>query len=525
MKSGRTWAIVIGLLIVVGLGIGGFLFVRSRQQAAAPKIVFGDVTQITAVSAVETTGSVAPQQSGSASWTTIGLINAVNVKVGDTVKKGTILMMLEPATVPQNVIMAQADLINAQKVLDDLLHPTELSVSNAQKAVADATDALKTARKDLTNVENPASKALYDAVNDAKLALQNAQTTATLNRVSADSTALKTTEDSRNLAYTRLQRAQVAMDDCNKISCGERVQRENELTAAQQAYQTADNNYQAALLKFQNNTVNQADSVAKAQKKYDDAVANLNSALQGPDQNKLAIAKSKVAVAEASLADAQNKLDKLTKGADPKDVAAAQARVLAAEATVASLAVFAPFDGEVVAVNYQVGDTAVTGQPAVTLVNRTKLHLDVAVDESDVSHIRVGNPVTLTFDSLPEVSLKGQVVQVNPLGATVQGLVKYTVRVNVDDTNPQVLIGMTANVKIVTDTNTGALAVPLDAVQLDQQGEFVMRQKADGSTERVDIKSGQVQGDEVVVTGPLKPGEKVQVVKPVPTRNGSPFGG
>jgi hypothetical protein len=33
-----------------------------------------------------------------------------------------------------------------------------------------------------------------------------------------------------------------------------------------------------------------------------------------------------------------------------------------------------------------------------------------------------------------------------------------------------------------------------------------------------------VQGDLVVVTGPLQPGDKVQMVKPVPVNNGSPFG-
>jgi len=148
----------------------------------------------------------------------------------------------------------------------------------------------------------------------------------------------------------------------------------------------------------------------------------------------------------------------------------------------------------------------------------------VSVDESDVSTIVLGDAVTVTFDALPNVSLKGVVAQVNPIGSSVQGLVRYTVRVNLTDADPRVLIGMTASVNIVTDTNEGALAVPLDAVQLDQTGEFVMRLKSDDTTERVPVVSGSVQGDLVVIEGSLTPGEKVQMVKPVPTGSGSPFG-
>jgi HlyD family secretion protein len=191
----------------------------------------------------------------------------------------------------------------------------------------------------------------------------------------------------------------------------------------------------------------------------------------------------------------------------------------------ASLAVFAPFDSEVVVVNYQVGDTVQTTVPAVTLVNRNQLHVDVQVDESDIGSVKLGDPVTVTFDSLPEVTLEGVVAQLNPLGTTVQGLVKYTVRVNLSNTDPNVLIGMTANIQIITDKSEGALAVPLDAVQLDEQGEFVNRAKADNTLERVNVKSSEVQGDLVVVSGPLAVGDKVELVKPKPTNNGGPFGG
>lgn len=524
MKSKRIWLIIGGVLVVlVAAAVVAARVVAARQPGAAA-LETAEVIQITAVTSVETSGSLSALQTGSLYWKTTGNVGEVYVKVGDSVKQGDVLMALDPASAPQSVIAAQSDLISAQKALDELLHPTDLAIANAQKAVADAQDVLDKARRDLTYVENPVGESLYVAVSDAQLALDTAQANATLSRVGQEATAIQTTENDMNLAYSRLQRAQTAYDDCIKISCGERVWRENELNAAKNNYQTAWDNYQAAKLKYETTVANQADDVVKAQDKYDDAVANLNAALAGPDANKLAIAQAKVAVADANLVDAQDKLNKLLNGADPKDVAAAQARVMAAQVSVDSLKVIAPFDGEVVSVGYQPGDAISQSQAAAVLMNRSKLHVDVSVDESDVSQITLDDPASITFDSAPDLTLAGKVTEINPLGSVVQGLVKYTVRVDLSNVDPRVLIGMTANVNIVTDTTEGALAVPLDAVQLDPLGEFVNRVKADGILERVDITSGEVQGELVVVAGPLQPGDKVQIVEPTPVNNGSPFG-
>ncbi len=229
-------------------------------------------------------------------------------------------------------------------------------------------------------------------------------------------------------------------------------------------------------------------------------------------------------MAEAALADAQEKLDTLRNGADPKDIQAAQTRIQAAQATVDSLNLVAPFDGDVLVVHYQPGDSVTLTQPGVEMANRSRYHLDVAVDEAEVARINLDNPVNVTFSSLPGLTLSGTVAFINPVGSTVQGLVKYAVRIDIGQADPRVLLGMTADVSIVTATEQNALAVPLDAVQLDAEGEFVNRVDAVGAVERVPVVSGAVQNELVIVKGDLKPGDIVQLFKPVPTDNGGPFG-
>ncbi len=88
---------------------------------------------------------------------------------------------------------------------------------------------------------------------------------------------------------------------------------------------------------------------------------------------------------------------------------------------------------------------------------------------------------------------------------------KYTVRVDVDQVAKDVSLplGATANVTIQVKPATTALAVPTNLVQNDSKGEYLLVMQADGSTKRVDVVSGTVVGDLVVVTGDLKEGQTV----------------
>ncbi len=519
MVGGVAVLLVVGVIAVPPLLMqsGVLPQLPGRPGTANAPLTTGEVTTITAITSVETSGPMQAEQIGSVYWETTGQVATVLVKSGDTVQKGDALMTLDPATAPQNVLQAQADLLNAQKALDDLQHPSALSLANAAQAVAAAQDQLVKAQKDLRNVQNPVGQNLYDTVDNTKLALDTAQANAQLANVSTDVAAYNSAKLAADQARYNWQSAQDRNATCNCVS-------QQMLDGLKLAYDNAFGQQLTYELRINTDKANKAAAVDDAQKKYDDAVANLNYAQLGPDAVKVALAQAKVAVAEASLADAQDKLTTLQTGPKENDVKSAQVRVQVAQATLDALTLHAPFDGEVLVINYQPGDAVTQGQAAVVIANRAQMHVDASVDESDVSQIAVGDPVTLTFDSLAEVTLAGVVAWINPVGQSAQGLVRYTVRVDAAQTDPRVLLGMTANVDIVTDVQAGALAVPLDAVQLDDAGEFVNRVTALGALERVNVVSGAVQSEVVIVTGDLRPGDKVELVQPKPTNNGGMFG-
>ena len=510
------------VVIVAGAAVVGLPAWRQAQKAQASATpVTAAVTTLTAVSSVDSTGAIEPEQTAALSLKTSGTVATVLVKVGDHVKAGDVLMTLDPASAPTNVIQAQVDLSTAKTNLDNLLHPSATTLAKAQKALADAQSALDKAQRALRNTQNPVGQTLSDTVASKKLALDTAITNQTLGTVSSDSQALVQATADTNIAFSRYQNYQAKWDAGDHSDLMYKL-----VQSSQSAYQQALDKKTQLELRINSDGANHTDAVKTAQKAYDDALANLKGALLGPDAIKLAQAQADAAVAQSNLADTQDTLNHLTNGAKPEDILAAQVRVQVAQATLDALKLVAPFDGDVLAVNYKPGDPASPSAAAITLADRSRLHVRVSVDETAVGAIAGGNPVTLTLDALPGLSLDGSVFSIEPFGQTVQGLVRYSVRVDLTKIDPRLLLYMTANATIVTNVQQNALAVPLAAIQYDNQGEYVNRLNTAGLLERVNVTSGQTINDLVVVQGSLQPGDKVEVLSTATTTTTrNPFGG
>ena len=234
---------------------------------------------------------------------------------------------------------------------------------------------------------------------------------------------------------------------------------------------------------------------------------------KGPaPQDWIVEAQNDLALKKGELEDAQRTYDRLKEGSNSQDVMAAQAKVDAAQATVDSMSVIAPFDGEVLYIQSQPGDVVETGTSAANVADINHLYVETQVDESDVANVKIGQPADVTLDALTGVTFTGKVVAINPVGEVVSGLVKYAVRIDLDRVTDQnfIPLGTTANVVIYVKDATASLAVPITTVQNDSQGEYVLVVQSDGSTKRVDVVSGAIVGDMVVVSGDLQEGEGVQ---------------
>jgi multidrug efflux pump subunit AcrA (membrane-fusion protein) len=232
--------------------------------------------------------------------------------------------------------------------------------------------------------------------------------------------------------------------------------------------------------------------------------------------------------ATQTLNNSVTSLYQLERSPNPTDLAAAQAKVQSAQAEVNSLTLTAPYAGEVTNVGYQVGDSVSPSTAAVVLVDRSKLYVDLQIDESHLVKLSQGDTATISLEANTSLALTGKVSYINPVGTSNQGVVYYDVRVVLDQADPTILIGATADVTIQAGQPQDVFTVPVNAVGSDTNGEYVYVIPSSGATQQVSVVSGQILADNtVIVSGDLQVGETVGLLSSTSTgtNNGGLGGG
>ncbi len=425
---------IIILVIVIALGVGGYYgyqaWQKAKTTAAAEAFQTAPVTRGQLTVVVGATGTVRANQSGVVGWSTTGRIGKINVSTGDVVKAGQTLAELDPKSLSQAVILAQADLVTAKRNLSDL--------QDSDVARAKAQQALVTAQKEL---------------DDA-------------------------TTDRESLKYAR------ASQDTKDAAHANLVLAQNEVDKAQDFYDQVKNRPESDELRAQ-----ALSALANAKKKRDTNQANYNWLVSGPDQADIDAADARIEVAKASLADAQREADRLANGVDPDDVRAAEARVASIEVTLDQVNIEAPFPGTITKSRSKLGDEVAPGSVSFRIDDLSHLLIDVQVTEVDINRVKVGQAATFTFDAIQGNVYNGKVVDVARVGTPSSGGVNFTVTIELMDADEQVFPGMTAAVNVVTDQLEDVLLVPNRAVRL-RNGKLVVFLLKDGVPQPVEITLG-----------------------------------
>ncbi len=277
--------------------------------------------------------------------------------------------------------------------------------------------------------------------------------------------------------------------------------------------------YQAQLALYQ-----AQDALDIAEARYDNAV---NAYGKNSTSRAFLEIKTNLDLAQARVDDAQRAYDRVKDGPNADDIAAAQARVDAAEASLRSIQITAPFAGTVTDVSIMSGDQASPGTKSFRVDDLSRLLIDVQVSEVDINSIQVGQEVAVTFDAILGRNYHGQVSKVALAGNLTQGVVNFTVTVELTDADPEVKPGMTAAVTITIQELEDVLLVPNRAVRVVNNRRVVYILQ-DGQPVEVGITLGATSDlYSEVVGGDLKEGDEIILNPPTMFERGGgggPFG-
>jgi HlyD family secretion protein len=144
----------------------------------------------------------------------------------------------------------------------------------------------------------------------------------------------------------------------------------------------------------------------------------------------------------------------------------------------------------------------------------SRLLVDLEVSEVDINQIEVGQDVTMSFDAILANEYHGKIVEVALVGNNVQGVVNFTVTVELLDPDTQVRPGMTSAVNIVISQIDEALLIPNRAVRV-VDGERVVYILENGQLESVSVTLG-ASSDlySEVIDGELNAGDTIVLNPP-----------
>ncbi len=478
---------------------------------------------------IDATGSIIAGNEARLNFQQSGIINAVRVKIGDAVKAGDVLAELDTADLQLGVQQAEAQLQQSKNSVRNAEQAIIIAQANYSRTVEGTREAdLKAAQAALQSAQANYTKVTRGQSSDAaaaQAAVEAAQ--ANLDKVKAGPTAedlagvtaqLQNAEASLKLAQSAYDRAfsrnpagiggspealqleqatnnfNLAKSNYDKVAKGADAA---QVRAAEQQLASA----QASLSRFTG--ANDAASRAAAQQAIESAQASLER-LQQPARD------FDLAQLTAQIEQAHVALDSAKTTVTLNEIALVQARRRLDQAVLR-----APFDGVVGSVNVREGESATAAgaaSSAIVMADITDFHMDVTVDELDVTQLRVGQPVEIAVDALPGVKVAGKVERISSTGTKSSGVVNYSVRVSLDAGNPALRSGMSGTASIIADRKENALLVPANAVRLDNaNGKSFLSVRNGNQTRDVEVTTGLRNTTSVEILSGLADGASVVV--------------
>ncbi len=160
-----------------------------------------------------------------------------------------------------------------------------------------------------------------------------------------------------------------------------------------------------------------------------------------------------------------------------------------------------PISGTVTRVNVNLGryanDTE-DNKPMFVVEDLEQLKMDVKISEYDISKIKAGQTVTITADVLGKESVEGKVSRISPTGELKDPTSKemvIPVQIHVDKKESGLIAGVTAKAKILIESRSQVMTVPIDAVLEDPDtGESFVLTVEETTIKKVIITPG-IEGD------------------------------
>jgi multidrug resistance efflux pump len=336
-------------------------------------------------------GRLKPIRAANLSFQMAGIVEEVNVQIGDRVSQGDVLARLANADQAQaQLAAASLALVEAQQALDTLNRTGSSNLAAAWTDYMDAQEVRAEAEREWEdlNVDN-----IDERIDDARAEVEDRK--ADLEDAQEEFDRYQDLDEDNSQRQTAKDDLEAAQEDYNEaLRSLEEITRERDTVRAA---------LDAAL-------------AAEAEAKHQYEISS-----EGVNADQLTVARARLENAEAQVAGAENALS--------------------------NYVLTAPFDGQVMDVAVEVGEQVTAESRAVSVADSSSWIVETTdITELEVVDLEVGQPASFTADALPDVTMRGTVSEISQASLVQGGDVIYTVRILAEEVDPRLQWGMTVEV-------------------------------------------------------------------------------
>lgn len=417
IKKKRILAIVTIMIILLGIGTAAIIkysrnISESLQNFSENTVEIAEIEYHDISNHINVSGNVESENLVKVTSKLTAKVSTLNVELGSHVKEGDILCIFDSSELQQqydNLLEAQQNLQNQNE------HTHKINERNLENAKRDKEISLEQAQR---------------AIDDA---------------ISAQDRAYQKENNLVNEINNEISRRDNAENTMNT-------------TDEPQKYEEASRTFQDAEMKIQTKE-SSLEVIREQLSTYDNAVQSAYDAYNAAERNADLIIQSYQDILDSEqFQKDNNSKTELEKLAD----------------SIAECTVKAPKSGVITSLSISEGSIPTT-DALMTIEDMDSLKIKVQISEADILNIKEGMPAVVKTSATGDKEFDATVSRVvNIYSNSYQDIAQtgtstggYSAEITIDDNSSELLIGMSAKVKIILNEKKNVLAVPYDAIITD----------------------------------------------------------
>jgi len=468
-------------------------------RSKGPELVVATVDSGPVRQLVSVSGVTEAKQTADLGFPAPGYVDAILVKIGDTVDAGDILLTMNTSALMADRQEALAALTKAKADKVELLAGPQLE----NRTVTSETVTLK--EKALSTTKETEAKKVENALN----ALRSAGLTAYTQNINEDAAA-PTISGTYTCDKEGVYKIEIyASDAQSKYSYRLSGLEEGTFTAAIEQPSPLGacglriifddtSRYDRSIwyIEVPNTTSNSYVTYKNA---YELAKSQAESAIALAEQDLLLAKASALNTNAPARSEAVIRAD--------ASIVQAEARLARVDSEISDRTLRAPFTGTVTDLSIERGEIAAS-TPIITLLAASEFEMTARIPEIDIGKLEVGQKVEMTFDAKRDELVTGTITFISLQATEIDGVAYYKAYIEPDSNPDWMRSGLNADIDIIISKTENTLRIPKRFIT-EQGGTYTVRQQTGDIIATTTVEVTLTGNDGFVAITGLKEGDTV----------------